>query len=136
MSLEALLRPFRLAGLELRNRIVSTSHAPGYAEGGLPLERYQRYHEEKARGGIALTMFGGSSSITAEVSPIYNQIDVSTDAVIPHLQALARRIHAHDTRLMCQISHMGRRTASARLRCATRRTTRCRVRWRSKTSSA
>ena len=112
MSLEALLRPFRLAGLELRNRIVSTSHAPGYAEGGLPLERYQRYHEEKARGGIALTMFGGSSSITAEVSPIYNQIDVSTDAVIPHLQALARRIHAHDTRLMCQISHMGRRTAS------------------------
>ena len=112
MSLEALLRPFTLGGLELRNRIVSTSHAPGYAEGGLPLERYQRYHEEKARGGIALTMFGGSSSITAEVSPIYNQIDVSTDAVIPHLQAFARRIHAHDTRLMCQISHMGRRTAA------------------------
>lgn len=98
--------------MRLRNRIVSTSHAPGYAEGGLPLERYQRYHEEKARGGIALTMFGGSSSITAEVSPIYNQIDVSTDAVIPHLQAFARRIHAHGTRLMCQISHMGRRTAA------------------------
>ncbi|MFO1194995.1 MAG: FAD-dependent oxidoreductase [Rhodoferax sp.] len=112
MSLDALLQPFWLGGLELRNRIVSTSHAPGYAEGGLPLERYQRYHEEKARGGIALTMFGGSSSITAEVSPIYNQIDVSTDAVIPHLQAFARRIHAHDTRLMCQISHMGRRTAA------------------------
>jgi 2,4-dienoyl-CoA reductase-like NADH-dependent reductase (Old Yellow Enzyme family)/thioredoxin reductase len=112
MSLEALLRPVSLGGLALRNRIVSTSHAPGYAEGGLPLERYQRYHEEKARGGIALTMFGGSSSITAEVSPIYNQIDVSSDAVIPHLQAFARRIHAHDTRLMCQISHMGRRTAA------------------------
>jgi 2,4-dienoyl-CoA reductase-like NADH-dependent reductase (Old Yellow Enzyme family) len=112
VSLEALLRPFELGRLRLRNRIVSTSHAPGYAEGGLPLERYQRYHEEKARGGIALTMFGGSSSITAEVSPIYNQIDVSTDAVIPHLQAFARRIHAHDTRLMCQISHMGRRTAA------------------------
>lgn len=112
MSLEALLRPFELGRLRLRNRIVSTSHAPGYAEGGLPLERYQRYHEEKARGGIALTMFGGSSSVTAEVSPIYNQIDCSTDAVIPHLQAFARRIHAHDTRLMCQISHMGRRTAA------------------------
>ena len=112
MSLEALLRPVSLGGLALRNRIVSTSHAPGYAENGLPLERYQRYHEEKARGGIALTMFGGSSSITAEVSPIYNQIDVSRDAVIPHLQAFARRIHAHDTRLMCQISHMGRRTAA------------------------
>jgi 2,4-dienoyl-CoA reductase-like NADH-dependent reductase (Old Yellow Enzyme family)/thioredoxin reductase len=112
MSLEALLRPFQLGGIELRNRIVSTSHAPGYAEGGLPLERYQRYHEEKARGGIALTMFGGSSSITAEVSPIYNQLDVSTDTVIPHLQAFSRRIHAHGTRLMCQISHMGRRTAA------------------------
>ena len=112
MSLEALLQPFELGRMRLRNRIVSTSHAPGYAEGGMPLERYQRYHEEKAGGGIALTMFGGSSSITAEVSPIYNQIDVSTDAVIPHLQALAHRVHAHDTRLMCQISHMGRRTAA------------------------
>ena len=34
----------------------------------MPLERYQRYHEEKARGGIALTMFGGSSMVSPDSS--------------------------------------------------------------------
>tara|TARA_B100000676_G_C18077753_1_gene848880 strand:- start:1919 stop:2164 length:246 start_codon:yes stop_codon:yes gene_type:complete len=33
-----------------KNRIISTSHAPSYAYNGFPGERYQRYHEEKARG--------------------------------------------------------------------------------------
>lgn len=110
MSRHVLLEPFVLGGLELRNRIISTAHASGYAEAGMPGERYVAYHEAKAEGGVALTMFGGSSIITPETSPIYHQLDVGTDAVVPHLQAFARRIHRHGTRLMCQISHMGRRT--------------------------
>ncbi len=111
MGLGVLLEPFEVRGMELRNRVISTSHAPGYAEDGLPGERYQRYHEEKARGGVALTMFGGSSIVSPEVSPIYRQIDLSTDVVIPSLREFAGRIHRHGTKLMCQISHMGRRTA-------------------------
>ncbi len=111
MSLDVLLQPFEVNGVTFRNRIVSTSHAPGFAENGIPGERYQRYHEEKAKGGIALTMFGGSSIVSPEVSAIYNQIDVSTDAIIPHFRSFARRIHAHGTKIMCQISHMGRRTS-------------------------
>lgn len=111
MSLDVLLSPYALKGVAFRNRIISTSHAPGYADNGLPGERYQRYHEEKAKGGIALTMVGGSSIVSPEVSAIYNQLDVSTDAIIPHFQAFAQRIHAHGARLMCQISHMGRRTS-------------------------
>ncbi|MFO1090337.1 MAG: FAD-dependent oxidoreductase [Hyphomicrobiales bacterium] len=111
MSLDVLLTPFEVNGVTFRNRIVSTSHAPGYAENGMPGERYQRYHEEKAKGGLALTMFGGSSIVSPEISAIYNQIDVSTDAVIPHFQAFARRIHRQGAKLMCQISHMGRRTS-------------------------
>jgi 2,4-dienoyl-CoA reductase-like NADH-dependent reductase (Old Yellow Enzyme family) len=111
VSLDVLLSPFTVKGVEFRNRIVSTSHAPGYGENGMPGERYQRYHEEKARGGIALTMFGGSSIVSPEVSAIYNQLDVGNDAIIPCFQAFARRIHRHGARLMCQISHMGRRTS-------------------------
>jgi hypothetical protein len=110
-ALDVLLEPFTIKGLELKNRIVSTSHAPAFAENGNPGERYQAYHEAKAKGGLALTMFGGSSIVSGEVSPIYNQIDVSTDAVIPHFKRFAARIHRHGTKLMCQISHMGRRTA-------------------------
>src|SRR5581483_3204841 len=65
---DPLLQPFRLKGLTLRNRIMSTSHAATIDEGGLPKERYQRYHEEKAKGGIALTMFGGSSMVARDSS--------------------------------------------------------------------
>ncbi|MEZ5776400.1 MAG: FAD-dependent oxidoreductase [Hyphomicrobiaceae bacterium] len=105
------MSPFAVGEVVFKNRIVSTSHAPGFAEGGIPGERYQAYHEEKAKGGIALTMFGGSSIVSPEVSPIYNQIDVSTDAIVPHFRRFARRMHRHGTKLMCQISHMGRRTS-------------------------
>ena len=56
---DALLKPFTIKGLTIRNRVMSTSHAPSYGKDGKPQERYQLYHEEKARGGIGLTMFGG-----------------------------------------------------------------------------
>ena len=45
---EFLLKPFRLRHLELRNRVVTTAHAPAYAEEGMPRERYQLYQEERA----------------------------------------------------------------------------------------
>jgi len=63
---QALLQPFRLRNLTLRNRIVSTAHAPGYGAESLPTERYRRYHEEKAKGGIALTMIGGSTAVSPD----------------------------------------------------------------------
>ena len=110
-GLRPLFEPITLRGRVLKNRIVSTAHAPGYAEGGMPGPRYQAYHEAKARGGLALTMFGGSSIVSGDVTSIYGQIDVSTDRVIPHFREFAARIHAHGALLMCQISHMGRRTA-------------------------
>lgn len=109
-SVDALLQPFTLNGLTLRNRIVSTPHAPAYADDGMPGERYQRYHEEKARGGIGMTMFGGSSCIGPDTPPVFGQLYVGHDRVIPYFQQFAQRIHAYDCGLICQISHLGRRT--------------------------
>ena len=63
---DPLLQPLRIKNLTLRNRIMSTSHASTLDDGGMPKERYQRYHEEKAKGGIALTMFGGSSMVSRD----------------------------------------------------------------------
>lgn len=108
-----LLSPITIRARTFRNRVLSTAHAPGYAEGGLPGERYQAYHEEKARGGIGLTMFGGSSNISRDSGSIYGQIYVGDDAIIPVFRGFAERIHAHGAGLMCQISHMGRRTGWA-----------------------
>jgi 2,4-dienoyl-CoA reductase-like NADH-dependent reductase (Old Yellow Enzyme family) len=112
-ALDPLLQPLRIRHLLLRNRIMSSSHAATLDEGGMPLERYQRYHEEKARGGLALTMFGGSSMVSKDSSWGGGQITVSTDAIIPHLQEFSSRIHGHGAAIMCQISHLGRRATSA-----------------------
>ena len=110
---DPLLQPLRIRHLTLRNRIMSSSHASTLDVAGMPLERYQRYHEEKARGGIALTMFGGSSMVSPDSSWGGGQINVSTDEIIPHLQQFSTRIHRHGAAIMCQISHLGRRATSA-----------------------
>ena len=65
---DPLLQPLKLKHLVLKNRVMSTSHASGLEVDGFPQERYQRYHEEKAKGGIALTMFGGSSNVAPDLT--------------------------------------------------------------------
>ena len=110
---DPLLQPLQIKHLRLRNRIMSTSHAATLDVGGMPLERYQRYHEEKAKGGLALTMFGGSSMVAKDSSWGGGQINMSTDEIIPHLQQFSGRIHGHGAAIMCQISHLGRRATSA-----------------------
>jgi 2,4-dienoyl-CoA reductase-like NADH-dependent reductase (Old Yellow Enzyme family)/thioredoxin reductase len=110
MSIDPLLEPYRLKHLRLRNRIVSTSHEPAYAEDGLPKLRYQLYHEEKAKGGVALTMIGGSANVAIDSPSTFGQLYVGDDAIIPYLRQLADRVHAHGAAVMSQITHMGRRT--------------------------
>ena len=104
-----LLQPFQLKGLQLKNRVMSTSHAISLAEYGLPKERYQLYHEEKAKGGIGLTMFGGTSNVSVDSANVWNQINVRDDTVIPYFLEFSERIHRHGSKLMCQLSHFGGR---------------------------
>ena len=48
---------------------MSPAHEPAYAEDGKPKLRYQLYQEEKAKGGIALSMFGGSTNVAPDSPP-------------------------------------------------------------------
>ena len=108
---DPLLTPLTIKGLVLCNRVFSASHSISYDDGGMPAEHYQRYHEEKARGGIALTMFGGSATVAVDSPSVFGQLNVSHDRVIPYFERFAERIHAQGAALMCQITHMGRRTS-------------------------
>ena len=109
VSKDPLLQPLSLRHLTLKNRIMSTSHTMLYSVDGAPQERYQLYHEEKAKGGIALTMFGGSSSVTQDSATASGVVNLTQDTVIPHFLEFAERIHQYDCALMCQITHLGRR---------------------------
>lgn len=112
MSNDPLLQPFRLRELELKNRVLSTSHEPAYSVDGMPGERYIAYHEEKARGGIALTMVGGSTIVAPDSPPAFGNLDGSRDEIIPHFRRLADALHAHDCAVMTQLTHLGRRTSN------------------------
>ncbi len=107
---DILLEPFQLKHLTLKNRILSTPHEPAYSEDGMPKERYQLYHEAKAKGGLAMTMFGGSASIAADSPSVFGQLNLATDDIIPYFREFSDRIHKHDCGIICQLSHMGRRT--------------------------
>ena len=89
---------------------MSTSHEPAYAEDGKPKLRYQLYHEEKAKGGIALSMFGGSTNVAPDSPPIFGQLYAGDDDIIPWFRQLADRMHAHGAATMVQLTHLGRRT--------------------------
>jgi 2,4-dienoyl-CoA reductase-like NADH-dependent reductase (Old Yellow Enzyme family) len=106
---DPLLQPLRIRHLTLRNRVMSTSHAAGLEEDGMPAERYQRYHEEKARGGIGLTMFGGSSNVAPDSPNVFRQLNVGDDRIVPYFRSFSDRVHAQGAALMCQITHLGRR---------------------------
>lgn len=106
---DPLLQTLRIRHLTLRNRVMSTSHAAGLEEDGMPAERYQRYHEEKARGGIALTMFGGSSNVAPDSPNVFRQLNVGDDRIVPYFRSFSARVHAQGAALMCQITHLGRR---------------------------
>ncbi|MEK9726044.1 MAG: hypothetical protein VW405_21505, partial [Rhodospirillaceae bacterium] len=110
---DPLLQPFQLRHLTLRNRVMSTSHAPAYVDDGKPQARYRAYHAEKAKGGLALSMFGGSSNVAADSPSVFGQIYAGDDGVIDHFQKFADVMHAHGCALMCQLTHMGRRTTWA-----------------------
>ena len=105
----ALFSPLSIGRLRIRNRLLSTSHAPGYAVGGHITERYMRYQEEKARGGVGLTQFGGATAVSIENSFHYGQINGAHDAVVPEYRAMAARIHEHGAACMVQLTHGGRR---------------------------
>ncbi len=109
-SSDPLLQPYRLKHLVLRNRLMSTAHEPAYSEDGMPTERYRLYHEEKAKGGIALTMTAGSAIVSEDSPAAFGNLHAYRDEIVPWLAQLSDACHAHDTAVMIQLTHLGRRT--------------------------
>jgi N-methyl-L-proline demethylase len=111
---DPLLQPFQLKHLTLKNRVISTSHEPAYSEEALPKTRYRLYHEEKAKGGIGMTMIGGSSIVAPDSPQAFGNLYVGSDAIIPWFKELTAGVHKYGAAVMCQITHLGRRTSWAK----------------------
>ena len=111
-SHDPLLQPFTMKHLTLRNRVVSTSHEPAYGEDGMPKDRYRLYHLEKARGGVGLTMIGGSAIVSPDSPPSFGNLVLYKDEVVSWLRRLSDDVHAAGAAVMCQVTHLGRRTSN------------------------
>lgn len=57
---DVLFRPFRLKGLELKNRIVMAPMTRGMAEGGIPGAKQAEYYRRRAAGGVGLILSEGT----------------------------------------------------------------------------
>lgn len=110
MSSDPLLQPFQIKSLRLKNRILITAHEPGYAEDGLPKDRYRAYHVARARGGVALTMTIGSAAVAHDSPPSSGGVQAYRDEIVGWMRKIAEECHEHGTAVMIQLTHHGRRT--------------------------
>ena len=110
ISTDPLLQPFNLKHLRLKNRIMTSSHEPAYSVDGMPKDRYRAYHEERAKAGVALAMTAGSAAVSKDSPPVFNNVLVYSDDVVPWIQNLTDSCHAHGCAVMIQLTHLGRRT--------------------------
>ncbi|PPR47697.1 MAG: putative N-methylproline demethylase [Alphaproteobacteria bacterium MarineAlpha5_Bin9] len=110
MNNDPLLKSFKIKNLEIKNRLMTSAHEPSYAEDGMPKDRYRLYHVERAKGGIGLTMTAGSAVVSPDSPPAYNNLHAYKDEIIPWLKKLTDECHDYDTKVMIQITHLGRRT--------------------------
>ncbi len=108
---DPLLQSFQLKHLHLKNRIIITSHEPSYNEDGFPKDKYIAYHLERAKGGIAMTMTAGSSVVSKDSPPSFDNIHAYKDEVVPWIKKLTNAIHDQNCKIMIQLTHLGRRTS-------------------------
>lgn len=81
-------------------------------ETGEVTPRLVGYHQERAKGGVALI-----ETEAAYVHPggkgYVHQLGIYSDELIPGLKWLTRVIHAHGSKAMVQLFHAGRRTSKS-----------------------
>jgi mycofactocin system FadH/OYE family oxidoreductase 2 len=112
MSFEALLSPFRLKHLELRNRVMMTAHVTNMAPLHLPTEQHVAYYRDRARGGIGLIVMGFPAVHPAGANNA-QEIAGYDPAIVPGLRAIADAVHEHGTPIIAQLGHAGRQGNSA-----------------------
>ncbi|WP_353227361.1 FAD-dependent oxidoreductase [Novosphingobium sp.] len=103
-----LLSPGRIGTLELKNRIAVTAMGVSLSEDdGTVGERLIAYHEEQAKGGVALIISGVAGVAWPVGAVAMGQTAISDDRFIPDLRRLTDRVHAHGAKIATQLHHGG-----------------------------
>ncbi|MBV9671770.1 MAG: FAD-dependent oxidoreductase [Verrucomicrobia bacterium] len=102
-----LFSPFRIRGVELRNRFVFQPHFTALGTlNGQPSDAHVAYHEERARGGVGLIIFE-SQAIHWSGKMSRRFVNAWDPAVIPFLRNITDAVHSHNTKIFSQLTHGG-----------------------------
>lgn len=106
-----LLSPITLGKVEIRNRVVLTGHGTGMPRDGRPNEQMIAYYEERAKGEVGLIMLG-SQQVHPSSPGITGLLCNYDNSIIPGLNAVARAVQRHGTKIFGYLSHMGLATSA------------------------
>jgi 2,4-dienoyl-CoA reductase-like NADH-dependent reductase (Old Yellow Enzyme family) len=95
--------PYRIRGVELRNRVVRTSMGSGFPASGLVSDQLIAFHVARARGGVALTYIDPAQ--THWSSPAF--LDNTRPEVVAGMQRLTAAVRAEGARVFQQLMHGG-----------------------------
>jgi len=102
-----LFSPIRIAGMDLRNRLVMSPMETSYASRtSLPTPRSIAYLEARARGGVGLLTLG-ACTIDARHLEVPNSVHFGSDDVLEAHRELTERVHAQGARIQPQLVHPG-----------------------------
>jgi 2,4-dienoyl-CoA reductase-like NADH-dependent reductase (Old Yellow Enzyme family)/thioredoxin reductase len=122
-TLQRLFEPIDLGPIQVRNRIMLTTHG-----GAIPSGRYVRYLETRAAGGVGLVAVSGAQAGVAHVSSVASRFmpsyagdfdatapNPATQAgiayfdgiVTPMLRERAEAVHRHGASCVGQVFHLG-----------------------------
>ena len=98
MNYDNLFEPLPIGNCTVPNRIARTAHSTGTTG-----EDLIKYHEERAKGGIGLTIIeiAGVQPSSATSIPVF------TDRVLPFYEELSTRMHTYGTKVFQQLWHGG-----------------------------
>jgi 2,4-dienoyl-CoA reductase-like NADH-dependent reductase (Old Yellow Enzyme family) len=107
-----LLSPLGVGPLELRNRVVSTSHQTSLVHDHLPTPDLLAYHEARARGGVG-AIFLEATAVHESGLLTAHTIGGFRPEIVPAYLELGGLIREHGSRLLVQLFHGGREQISS-----------------------
>ncbi|HUN56277.1 MAG TPA: FAD-dependent oxidoreductase [Smithella sp.] len=113
MLYENLFSECRIGAVIIKNRVVMPPMEVGMANpDGTPSEQLIAYYEERARSGIGLLITGITRVNARHGAVLPRQLSMTSDDHIKPFAHMVDRVHAHGTKIFCQLHHPGRQSNS------------------------
>ncbi len=97
--------PARLAGRELKNRIIKAATYEGMSPGGVPSDRLIEFHRRIAAGGVAMTTIAYCT--TEADGRISEDMMYLHEGIAPRMRELTDAIHGEGALVSGQMAHCG-----------------------------